>query len=158
MDTKNIFLSLFTLLVLAPGMTCVLAPALAADEAQIKALMDEYDAGKNDLAYKRCIGILKANPQNMTAHYYMGNLYLRYNKLDQAEAEYKYCAAAGADSPEAQSAQQGLQAVAARRAMPAQTASAAPELGSDGVDARTQEQIDRIPQRCSRADQRQKKN
>ncbi len=117
-------------------------PVMASNDEQIKALMTEYGAGKYDAAFKRCVAILKADSTNMTVHYYMGNLYLKYNKLDAAAAEYKYCLGAGTDTPEAQAAQQGLQAVEQRRAAP--PAAAATSSEPPPIDAKVQEQIDRL--------------
>jgi hypothetical protein len=124
---------------IAPGIDPAIAPAMAMDNAQTKALMDEYAAGKYDVAFKRCIAILKADTSNMTAHYYMGNLYLKYKKYDEATAEYNYVMAAGADTPEGQAAKQGLDAVE-------QAKSAVPPLSdvAPPVEAKLQERIDRL--------------
>jgi tetratricopeptide (TPR) repeat protein len=120
------------------------APVIASEEEQIKALMTEYGAGQYDAAFNRCVAILRTNSTNMTAHYFMGNLYLKYNKLDEAAAEYKYCVSAGPDAPESQAAQQGLQAVEQHRAAATTAATASSE--SPAVDAKVQEQIDRLHQ------------
>jgi len=119
-------------------------PAIASEDEQLKVLITEYSAGKYDAAFKHCVAILRVNKANITAHYYMGNLYLKYHKLDEAAAEYKYCVSAGADTTEGQAAQQGLEAVEKHRAAPSPAAAAAVSQEPPPVDANVQAQIDRL--------------
>ncbi|MBS2010031.1 MAG: hypothetical protein JST01_23485 [Cyanobacteria bacterium SZAS TMP-1] len=98
-------------------MSLFAGPAMAAqDDDQTTALTMEYNDGKYDQALNRCIAILKANNANMTAHYYLGNLYLKYKRFDQSSAEYNYCVAASKDPLIVEAAKKGLQAVEQNKA------------------------------------------
>jgi hypothetical protein len=117
-------------------------PVSAIDNEQTKALMEEYNAGKYEAAFTRCTGILLADQKNITAHYYMGNLYLRYNKLDQAAAEYKYCMEKGTDALEVAAAKQGLEAIEDRRSGRAPVAPMAHVSAPDSPELKAK--IDRL--------------
>ncbi|MBS1989054.1 MAG: hypothetical protein JSS83_00980 [Cyanobacteria bacterium SZAS LIN-3] len=116
----------------------------AQDDDQTTALTLEYNDGKYDQAFNRCIAILKANNANMTAHYYLGNLYLKYKRFDQSSAEYNYCVAASKDPLIVEAAKKGLQAVEQNKAAAQAAPTGSPVADIPQVDPKVQEQIDRL--------------
>jgi tetratricopeptide (TPR) repeat protein len=80
------------------------SPGKAKDlQPQMKGVLSAYDAGHFDRAMELCKSFLKADPKNLTAHYVMGNICVKTNRIKDAIVQYQYClqAQGAKTSPEA---------------------------------------------------------
>ena len=102
----------------------LIMPAIATDEnpAETKAIETmtiEYNSGQYSTAVEAAHRILEKDPANVTVHYILANIFMRSGQLQQALADYRYCATSFANSPEGRYSKEAipsLEATLARQA------------------------------------------
>jgi predicted Zn-dependent protease len=130
------------LVLAAPHSMC---STLAEDSGmQLRAVISQYDAGNYDRAKHLAESLIAGHPKNVTAHYLLGNICVKLNKMTQAEAAYSYCLRGSRNSPEAIYARKALQQISDQRhskAVQSPGLAAAPALPMAGMNHSAEEKI-----------------
>jgi hypothetical protein len=87
--------------------------ARTAHPLDVAPLVSAYGKGDYKKAYEIGCLILKQDPGNLTAHYLMGNCYVKFKQIDKAAEEYKYCTQTAAGNQIGKFAQQALDQIVA---------------------------------------------
>ncbi len=101
--SNSLSLNLSISMALTLSINLALTPGSAlADEytppITVTSMTNEYTKGNYQMAKYIGAQLLKQEPSNLAIHYLLGNCYVKFNQLDKAAAEYKFCAQLGQGS------------------------------------------------------------
>ena len=89
---------------------CLNVPTVSAKE-NLDEMRRQYDLGHFDRAASLARNAIKKNANDLTAHYFLGNILVKQNRLEEALGQYSICVRQGGPkkAPEAEYAQKALE-------------------------------------------------
>ncbi|MBY0549383.1 MAG: hypothetical protein K2W95_19055 [Candidatus Obscuribacterales bacterium] len=90
----------------------VASPGVAFAGTELQTAIASYNSGAYALALKHSLAAIAVDKNDVTAHYYAGNCYLRLGRNDDATKEYSACLSLQKDGPVAEHARTALESLA----------------------------------------------